>query len=103
MVRLLRPERCQASEMLSGAPFRNGFSETQTPHRLRLQLATHSGVSTLVQISSNALKNRKKQVLNPGMAFLDSENPNHYGPRGFKQGRIHLALLATPQCQKRGF
>src|SRR5262249_18568605 len=35
------------------------------------------------------------------MAFLDSQNPNHYGPRGFEEGRFHLALLATPRCQKK--
>jgi hypothetical protein len=79
------------------------FPKTQTPHRLPLQLATHSGVSTSWPNSSNFLKTRMNQVLAPGMAFLDSENPNHYGPRGFKQGRQHLDLLATPQCQTRGF
>jgi hypothetical protein len=85
------------------APHGGGFRETQTPHRLRLQLATHSGVSTSRSIRFNMLRTHMNQPIAPGMAFLDSENPNHYGPRGFKQGRQHLGLLATPQCQTRGF
>jgi hypothetical protein len=89
--------------MSSGVPPGGGFDPTQTPHGLCLQLATHSGVSTPLPIVPNTLRNRTNHVLAPGMAFLDSPNPNHYGPRGFKQGRHHPALLATPQCQKRGF
>jgi len=85
------------------APHGGGFCETQTPHRLRLQLATHSGVSLTPAISANTLTEQMNRTIAPGMAFLDSENPNHYGPRGFKQGRQYLDLLATPQCQTRGF
>jgi hypothetical protein len=89
--------------MSFGAPHGGGFRQTQTPHRLRLQLATHSGVSITLAISPNMLTIKTNRSIAPGMAFLDSENPNNYGPRGFKEGRHDLALLATPQCQRRGF
>src|SRR5262249_54249444 len=61
-----------------------------------------NGVSGLAPTGSNVLIQQQNQAFAPGMAFLDSQNPNHYGPRGLKQGRHHLDLLATPQCQKRG-
>src|SRR5882724_7059382 len=50
----------------------------------------------------NPLRSREKHTAAPGVAFLDSRNPNHYGPRGFDKGRNHLDLLATPLCPKRG-
>ena len=89
--------------MSFGAPRGSGFRETQTPHRLPMQLATHSSVSMTLATDPNLLTLHMNRTIAPGMAFLDSENPNHYGPRGFKQGRQHLDLLATPQCQRRGF
>jgi hypothetical protein len=99
MARLLRKNGANVVWATRGG----GFRKTQTPHRLRLQLATHSGVSTSLPIGANILRTQTNQLIAPGMAFLDSENPNHYGPRGFKQGRQHLDLLVTPQCPRRGF
>jgi hypothetical protein len=42
--------------MWFGVPHGGGFDQTQTPHRLRMQLATHSGVSSTLPMSSKLLK-----------------------------------------------
>ena len=105
MVRLLQSlmRKGRLGEMWSGAPLASGIYQTQTSHRLRMQLAAHSGVSVSLPISTKVMKMRENSPAAAGVAFLDSETPNHYGPRGFKQGRRYLGLLATPQCPRRGF
>jgi hypothetical protein len=79
-----------------------GRAKTKPRQRARWQCTAHRHVSASLSAANNMLKLQMNHPPAAGVAFLDSHKPKHYGPRGFKEGRNHLILLATPQCRTKG-
>jgi len=60
-----------------------------------------AGLAKASQLQRKCLKALQFQPAPANRAFLDSPQPKHYGPRGFKGDRNGLSLLAT-LCRKQG-